>query len=325
MNETPKKPTLCLGEALIDVITRQPDEEHGKNITEHVGGSPLNVACGLAQLDHPTLMASWWGKDRRGQMIEKYLNASGVEVVEGSNHAEKTPIADAKVDAAGQATYEFDLDWQVPPLPQPEEIGHLHIGSFSATLEPGASAVLNAAIAMAEKGTVSYDPNARPSIMGSPNEVLKHIEQLIGLSDLVKSSDEDIAWLWGSEVPIENVMRHWLELGAGMVVVTRGPWGSYAMCAGDRDMLVVDPLDIEVEDTVGAGDSFMAGLISGLLDTGFLGSIDAKHKLREAQLSDLRAALHRAVITSGITVNNVGAYSPSRDEVHQTLESNPML
>lgn len=312
-------PILCLGEALIDVI------ECAGEVEEKVGGSPFNVACGLASLGHHTTLASWWGNDARGHSLEKHLHSAGVDIVAGSANAEKTPIANAHIDSAGRATYDFELDWQVPPLPDATQLSHLHTGSFAATLAPGASAVMSAVKSMAIRGTVSYDPNIRPSLMGSPAEVRPQIEEIISLADVVKASDEDIAWLYGDDVPLESVLHKWKEMGPGLIVATRGPWGSYALCANDRDMLVVDPLNIEVADTVGAGDSFMAGLISGLLDDGLLGSAPAKQRLRQARLSDIQAALHRATITSGLTVSKVGAYSPTRAEVAEILTADPTL
>ena len=106
-------PVLCLGEALVDIIVR--DDQ----TTERVGGSPLNVACGLAALEHPTLLASWWGKDARGKAIEQFALDHGVGVVPGSNGAEATPIAYARLDEQGKASYEFELTWSVPELPAP--------------------------------------------------------------------------------------------------------------------------------------------------------------------------------------------------------------
>lgn len=314
-----KLPVLCLGEALIDVIERE-----GK-IEEKVGGSVYNVACGLASLGHATSLASWWAGDERGVRLEEHLRAGGVGIVAGSANAKKTSIANAHVDALGQATYDFEMDWQVPPLPDAESISHLHTGSFAATLAPGAAAVLTAVKSMAIRGTVSYDPNVRPSLMGSPEQVRPQIEEIISLADVVKASDEDISWLYGEDVSLESVLHKWKEMGPGLIVATRGPWGSYTLCANDRDMLVVDPLNIEVADTVGAGDSFMAGLISGLLNDGLLGSASAKQRLRQAKLSDVQAALHRATITSGLTVSKVGAYSPSQAEVAEILAADPML
>ena len=94
--------------------------------------------------------------------------------------------------------------------------------------------MLRAAKNMAVAGTVSYDPNIRPSIMESPAKVINRIEELISLSDVVKASDEDIAWLYGEETPVEEVMRRWNSMGPGLVVVTRGPWGAYAKLANER-------------------------------------------------------------------------------------------
>lgn len=312
-------PVLCLGEALIDVIIRDGDS------TDHVGGSPLNVARGLAALDHPTQLAAWFGNDERGALIEEFLTTRGIGIAPGSDAAPRTPVAYARLDEAGRATYEFDLDWQVPALPEPDTLAHLHTGSFAATLEPGATAVLAAVKRMAIGGTVSYDPNVRPTLMGEPGDVRDCIEQLVALSDVVKASDEDLAWLYGEDTPVETVMRRWMATGPGLVVVTRGPWGAYALLAGDRDMLVVDPLNVEIADTVGAGDSFMAGLLSGLLDAGLIGSPAAKSKLRNARWENVRGALHRAVVTSGLTVSRAGAYGPTRGEVARIMTADPRL
>lgn len=304
---------LCLGEALIDIV-----EKDGKS-SEHVGGSPLNVAAGLARLGHETTIRSWFGNDDRGRRIKQSIAALGVELADGSDRAARTPTALAKLDEFGHATYTFDLDWQVPELPDVEQFDHLHIGSFSATLEPGATAVLEAARRMRGHGTVSYDPNARPALMGEPADVLGRIEELISLSDVVKASDEDLEWFYGKQ-PLEDVMRRWRSLGPAMVVVTRGPWGAMAALTGDRDRLALDQINVEVADSVGAGDSFMAGMISGLCGAGLLGSREAGQRLREARWPDVQAALHRAVATSAVTVSRVGAYAPDRDETTTMLE-----
>ncbi|NLA29494.1 MAG: carbohydrate kinase [Propionibacterium sp.] len=313
-------PVLCLGEALVDIIIRD-----GQVLSEHVGGSPLNVACGLAALGHSTLIASWWGDDERGRAIEEHATEHAVGIVPGSNKAVHTGIANAHLDEEGHALYDFDLTWDIGTLPPVTALAHLHTGSFAATLEPGGSKVAAAVKKMALNGTVSYDPNVRPALMGSPDDVRERIEQIIGLSDVVKASDEDLGWLYGEDTPVEQVMRKWVKLGPGLVVITRGPWGAYALLSGDRDMLVVDPLNIEVADSVGAGDSFMAGLLSGLLDAGLLGSAEAKRRLRAADWSEVRTALHRAVITSGLTVSQSGAYSPTRAEIERVLIANPLL
>ena len=313
-------PVLCLGEALIDVVLREGEEPQ-----EHVGGSPLNVACVLTELERPALIGAWWGRDRHGRMIEEFAEEHSVGIVSGSEGADRTSLAYAKLDEMGRAEYEFDLLWEVPELPPASSLAHLHTGSLAATLEPGGTDVLRAVKAMAILGTVSYDPNARPAIMGSPEDVLPRIEELVSLADVVKASDEDIAGLFGEDTPVEEGMRRWSSQGPGLVVVTRGPWGAYARLLAVRDMLVIDRLIVEVTDTVGAGDSFMGGLLSGLLDAGLLGRADAKNRLREATWNDVRTALHRATITSGLTVSHAGAYAPSLQEVNEVLIADPRL
>lgn len=310
---------LCIGEALIDVVIRP-----GEEPVEHVGGSLLNVAAGVATLGHPAHICAWWGKDDRGQRLAEWATDSGVTIVPGTDSAARTAVAFAHLDADGRATYEFDLEWAVPELSDLTRFGHVHTGSIAATLEPGGTQVLDAVRRAQEHATISYDPNVRPALMVEPDAVRPRIEELVALADVVKASDEDVEWLYPDE-PLEDVMRRWIAAGPAMVVVTRGPWGAYALLTGNRDMLHIDQLTVTVGDTVGAGDSFMAGLISGLLEDGLLGSAGARERLRAAGWSAVQSALHRAVVTSGLTVSRSGAYAPTPDEVGAVVAADPTL
>ena len=319
MNTEVPTQVLCLGEALVDVVMRE-----GEVTGEHVGGSPLNVACVLSRLDHPATIGAWWGADERGHRIEAHAAEHGVAVAPGSNGAEKTSVAYAHLDAEGRADYEFDLDWALPALDGLDRVAHLHTGSIAATLEPGGSQVVEAVRAVREHGTISYDPNIRPALMGSPVEVQLRIEELVGLADVVKASDEDLEWLFPG-TPVEDIMRRWATMGPSLVVVTRGPWGAYALLAHNRDMLHVDQMTVKLADTVGAGDSFMGGLLSGLLDAGLLGTREASEALGRATWDQVQPALHRAVSTSGLTVSHAGAHAPTREELAVAHEKDPSL
>ncbi len=310
---------LCVGEALIDVVIR-PDEEP----VEHVGGSLLNVAAGVATLGHRSHICAWWGKDERGDRLAAWARDSGVEIAPGTDSAPQTAVAFAHLDADGRATYEFDLEWAVPDLSDLSRYGHLHTGSIAATLEPGGTQVVDAVRRVREHATVSYDPNVRPALMVDPDAVRSRIEELVGLADVVKASDEDVEWLYPDE-PLEDIMRRWIASGPSMVVITRGPWGAYALLANNRDMLHIDQMTVTVGDTVGAGDSFMAGLISGLLDDGLLGSRNARARLQASGWSAVQPALHRAVVTSGLTVSRSGAYAPTPQEVREVVLADPAL
>ncbi|MEL4505440.1 carbohydrate kinase [Luteococcus sp. H138] len=319
-SEVPNNPSvLCLGEALVDVVIRD-----GVTTGEHVGGSPLNVACVMSRLDHDATIGAWWGKDERGAAIEQHATDHGVPVQPGSDGAARTPVAFAHLDAEGRATYEFDLEWALPDMSGVESYAHLHTGSIAATLEPGGTQVVDAVKAVRPTGTISYDPNVRPALMESPDKVLGRIEELVALADVVKASDEDVEWLYPG-IPVEDIMRKWAAMGPALVVLTRGPWGAYALLRHNRDMLHVDQMTVKLADTVGAGDSFMGGLLSGLLDAGLLGSREAAGRLADAGWNEVQPALHRAVVTSGLTVSRAGAHAPTREDIETVVQRDPSL
>jgi len=297
---------LVVGEALIDIVIPLEGE-----IAEHVGGSPANVAIGLARLGHPTTLATRFGPDGRGERIRALLEAELVAVVPGSDAAERTSTALARLDARKVATYEFDLDWRVDPTLLAPEGGHLHTGSIAATLAPGGEAVAAIVANSRAHATISYDPNARPSLMGDPADAVVPIEHLIALADVVKASEEDVAWLYGANP--EEALDRWAAMGPSLIMITRGPDGVLVRCAGETRAFPTTA--VTVADTVGAGDSFMSGVLSGLLDAGLLGGPAARERLRAASLADVTPAVVRALACSNITVSRAGANPPRRDEL----------
>lgn len=299
---------LVAGEALMDVVV-SPDG----TTAEHVGGSPANVAVGLATLGHPTTLATRVAPDERGSRIAAHLRDRGVPLAPGSETAVRTSTATATLDAGGAASYDFDLTWDLGPV-DVTGCGHVHTGSLAATLQPGAAAVLDLVTRSRETATVSYDPNARPTLMGPPHEARSRIEELVGLSDVVKASDEDLRWLY-DDAPVEQLARLWGQLGAGLVVVTRGGSGAHVLLPWSGVSWEAPAPQVAVVDTVGAGDSFMAGLLSGLLDTGLLGGPDARQALRHAGRADVEPAVSRALATAGFTVGRAGAVAPSRSDL----------
>lgn len=301
--------TLVIGESLIDVVHRSVGSAQ-----EYVGGSPANVAVGLARLGHDVTFATMIGDDERGVRIAALFAEEGVVLTEGSVGRRTTSVATSTLDATGAATYSFDLSWELNVSPPREGLAHVHTGSISATVEPGASAVLTALRDARPDATISYDPNARPSLMGDPHEVRAKIEQLIGLSDVVKASDEDITWLYDGALH-SDVLRLWGQLGPALVVMTRGDKGAVIGLTTGGELTSVDAPVVEVADTVGAGDSFMAGLVSGLLEAGLLGGVQARERLRSASLADVRPAVDRALACAAITVSRAGANPPRLAEV----------
>lgn len=300
---------LVVGEALVDIVHRQDG-----SADEHAGGSPLNVAIGLARLGHQVEFASRFGRDRHGEMIRNHLSGEPLlRLTAGTDEAERTSTACATLDATGAATYEFDLIWDVAAALDHEPVGHLHTGSIGATLMPGALAVYQRAQEVRATGTISYDPNARPTVMGTPDQARTLIEPLLAISDLVKASDEDLAWLYPDSTA-EQVLGGWIEQGVGLAVLTMGGEGSFAMAA-DGTSARTPAQHADVIDTVGAGDSFMSGLVSGLLDLSLLGGPTARARLRAASVADVRPALDRAARCAAMTVSRAGANPPTRAEI----------
>jgi fructokinase len=300
---------LVVGEALVDVVT----DANGES-AEHVGGSPANVAVGLARLDHAVDFATWLGHDDRGERIAAHLRRHGVHLLEESFGPSPTSVAVATLDQHGAATYDFDLHWDLPVVSLPEGTGHVHTGSIATVLQPGAQSVTSVLRAVREQGTVSYDPNIRPSIMGDLDAVRRRVEELVALSDVVKASEDDLGLLYPAESP-EQVMGRWVGLGAGLAVVTLGADGvAYRVASDERSERA--PARVKgVVDTVGAGDSFMAGLVSGLVVAGLLGDPGARQRLHDATLEEVGHAVERGLATSGVTVGRAGAYAPSLDEL----------
>lgn len=299
---------LVIGEALIDAVQAQDGA-----VTEHVGGSPANVALGLGRLGRGTDLLTWLGADDRGRRITEHLAASGAAVVRGSAGAPRTSVATAHLAADGSATYDFDLTWRVPQTwaSPPAAPLAVHTGSIAAVLEPGADDVARILAAHRDSATLTYDPNLRPSLMPPPDRTRPIVEHVVAMADVVKVSEEDLAWL-APDDPL-GLAEEWAGAGPALVVVTRGRDGAAAWTAAGR-VVDVPSVPVTVADTVGAGDSFMAGLIDGLWTAGLLGP-EARPALRAIDPETLRAVLERCAVIAAITVGRPGANPPTAAEL----------
>ncbi|NLF05971.1 MAG: carbohydrate kinase [Actinomycetales bacterium] len=298
---------LVVGEALIDVVHRRDG-----SVESHPGGSPLNVAIGLARLGREAHLLTWFADDDGGTALRSHLAGSGVHVASGSDGAQRTTTATATLDEHGAATYEFDVDWQLPGAPVSLDPVVVHTGSIAAVLEPGASAVLALVQAHRESASVTYDPNMRPALMGSPAQAAQRVEPMLEVADVIKVSDEDLEWYAPGRDLVE-VAREWASRGPAVVVVTLGGSGAFAVTSSGLRVDVVAP-KVDVADTVGAGDSFMGGLVDGLWSADLLGATrrEALHRVDEATL---RGVLERCVRIAAITVSRPGANPPTAAEL----------
>lgn len=301
---------MVVGEALVDIVVPAEGER-----SSAVGGSPLNVAVGLARLDVPTLLITRIGDDEHGSWVVDHVRESGVElaatsVVPGS----RTSTATAHLDEQHSASYDFDLVWDLDHHRLPEARA-LHVGSLGAALLPGRHAVEDL-VRQAEQAElfVSYDPNVRPAFVSDREEAWRDVVEIASRSRLVKVSDEDLAALRPGE-PVAEVARELLTGGATeMVVVTHGAGGAAAYTP---TMTVEQAAPrTEVVDTVGAGDSFMAALLAVLDDwdvpedgPGALDALDEGH---------VGLLLRGAMAVASVTCSRRGANPPTRQELPPT-------
>ncbi|MEU9360900.1 carbohydrate kinase [Streptomyces sp. NPDC048301] len=305
---------LVIGECVADVV-RLPGEPD----RTHPGGSPANVAYGLARLGRDTTLVTQLGQDPDGRLIEEHLSSAGVRVVTDGRGG-TTPSATVELDAAGRATYTFDIGWTLGPVEPVTPADHVHTGSLAAAVAPGADTVLDLIHPLRAHATVSYDPNVRPALMGDRARAVDRAECFVALSDIVKASDEDLRWLYPDEAP-ETVAARWLGTGPAVVLVTKGEGGAFALLPGAS--LGIGAQSVAVADTVGAGDAFMSGTLHALAGRGLLGA-PGRDRLRTLDPEVLGEVLRHAVASAAVTVARAGALPPDANELAAALISAPV-
>lgn len=298
-------PALVVGESLVDVVRRP-----GVPDAEHPGGSAANVAVALARLGRPVRLATAWAADDRGRALAAHLAGDGVVLHGDPWVLDRTSTAVASVGADGVASYAFDLEWRLAPLPA-SEARVVHVCSIGAVLAPGAGQVREVLLAARGRATTTYDVNARPAITGAGGDVVAAVEDVARLADLVKASDEDLATLW-PDLAEEAVAARMHALGVLALVVTRGGHGASVLTpAGRAD--VASPATV-VADTIGAGDTFQAGLLDALWERDLLGA-DRRVSLAALAPTDWEPLVARGVAAAAVTVARPGADPPRRHEL----------
>jgi fructokinase len=300
-------------EALIDLIPREETTYEAA-----LGGSPFNTAIGLGRLGVTTGMSGRLSSDSMGDALAAQLASAGIDTRFVLRDPRPSPLAFVtRGTAATGARYSFYLGataYDSPatlPLDWPDHAAHLHIGSFSATDGALGAAALDALSRAEGRATTSYDPNIRPFVVPPLAETLRMVEQRVKLSTVVKASEEDFDWLYPG-APASASAARWAAWGPRLVVMTRGGGGAEAHFRGER--MVQPAPTINVVDTVGAGDSFMAGLLCAMADSEALGAGS-----REPTEAEVGRWLIFAIAAAAITCTRQGAQPPTRAEVDKVL------
>jgi fructokinase len=249
-----------------------------------------------------------------GRLLRDHARAEGVDLAAAPRAAEPATLAVVSLDAEGQASYDFyhegTADWQWTA----EEAGRapgttavFHFGSIASWTPPGDARILGLAQALRERGDVlvTYDPNVRPGLLRDHLYGQRVAERAMRLAHLAKASADDIAWLYPDQ-PLDDVAKRWLGLGATVVVVTRGADGADAYTSGGLALHRPAP-EVIVGDTVGAGDSFTAGLIASLTRR----DLYAPVRLATCPADQLAAALDDAILVASINSQRRGNDPPT--------------
>lgn len=315
---------LVCGEALVDLLP----EGHGdaQRFRPALGGSPFNVAVGVARLGTPTGFLCRLSSDAFGRAQRHRLEEAGVDPAWLQTGPEPTALAMVTFGAAGvrdadyrfylQGSAERSLDPAIVPDHGQSVVALLHFGSFSLVLPPTAELFADM-IRRRDAGQIaSMDINIRPTITPRLDEVRDRIDSLRSGLDVIKASMEDLQHLFPDEDPLE-ICRHWAAEGTPLIALTRGDEGATLLC-GAREVSRPAPA-VEVADTVGAGDSFMAALLNGVMRL----RDDGPPDLSAIHEAAMEALLARALRAAALTCSRPGAQPPDRNELDSAFSAGP--
>ena len=312
---------LVCGEALFDVFL---DEEGGDpgslQFNARAGGSPFNVAIGIARLGGRAGLLTCIATDMLGRRLLKILESESVSADYLLRSDRRTTLSLVSVDDSGQPEYVFygqgSADCSVQPSDLPKigaEVQGIHFGSYSLVVRPVADAF---ACLVAQSGDrfVSLDPNVRPTIEADMDIWRERVDEYIGYANLLKISAEDMDFLYPG-VPRENKIVDWLDRGVNLTVITDGGNGCAAWTKSGYS-LSKPTFKSDVLDTVGGGDSFQAALLTRLASKG-----NPKQEVESLGAESLEGLITYALAAASITCSRRGADLPSHDDVQTLVRS----
>ena len=306
---------LCCGEALIDMIPT-PTTGGAAGFVPHAGGAIFNTAIALGRLGQRTGMLSGISRDLFGQQLIAGLTESGVDTALVARSDRPTTLAFVELKD-GHATYHFydenSAGRMLQPAdlaPVPDEVSALYLGGISLACEPAAETYADFLAQHRAGRAVMVDPNIRPAFIADVDRYRARLERVFGNSDIVKVSDEDLDWIYPDLSDGAAQVQRLLQSGPGVVIVTRGGEGATGYLR-DGSEVTVPSRRVAVVDTVGAGDTFNAGVLARLSSLGVL----SRDGIAALSRDDLRAALEHGAEVAAVTVSRAGANPPWASEL----------
>ncbi|GHO81195.1 fructokinase [Ktedonobacter sp. SOSP1-85] len=314
----------CVGECLIDFMPLREGQHslgYGVDFRMYAGGSIFNVAVALARLEQPTAFACKVADDYFGQYLRTYMQREQIDtrfLVEApGTHTTLAFVAEQD----GHPTFSFYGEGAADALLMANEIPEalyietriLHFGSISLLRGSTPQAVLYILEKLRGKALLSFDPNLRPNLVQDERAYRELLRRAFSLADIVKCSDADLEWIYpglGNEEALAELLRQ----GPALAVITQGGQGAIAARIGGP-VVRVPVFPVEITDTVGAGDSFCAGLLARLSELG----IDERARLKSLTPEQLSQVLRFASGVSALNCTRTGANAPQRAEVEAFL------
>ena len=304
---------LCCGEALIDMLPRQ--STLGENAyAPYAGGAIFNTAIALGRLGMPTGFFTGLSDDMLGDVLRETLAAANVDFSFCAISARPTTVAFVKL-VNGSATYALYDEGtagrmittnDLPALG--DDIEAIHFGAISLIPDPCGGTYEALLAREHEARVISLDPNIRPGFIKDKQSHHDRIMRMAAQSDIIKFSDEDLEW-FGMSGDHDALAAQWLNIGPKLVVITKGADGAVGYT---RNMKVDVPSErVDVVDTIGAGDTFDAGVLASLRRDGLL----TKYHVANLDQKAIRNALAFAAKVAAVTVSRAGANPPWAHEV----------
>jgi fructokinase len=304
---------IVCGEALFDVFATA-QTPGGMAFEGRIGGSPFNVAMGLARLNQPVGFFGGIGSGFLGERLMRAFADEGIDTSSVARIDAPTTLSVIGLDAKGVPSYGFYGDHAADRLVQVSHLSAVppancfHFGSFAMVVEPTAATQRLLVEREWARSVISYDPNIRTNVEPDLEVWREALRWMLSHTHLLKVSDEDLGLLYPHRTA-EDFAAEALACGVALVIVTRG--GEGALGFTPRDRVTVAPARVEVVDTVGAGDTFQAAVLAWLSEQQCL----SPEGIGALSGAEVERALRFAAKAAAITCSRRGADLPRRAEL----------